>query len=358
MEGEVATGYEIDDIQVIPQVNTCRLRKMSFWRASTSAVIADIDVGIDLFLKDEVIDDTVKASFRVALHIDMDEGEILDCNIYSESDTWPERDMWVLDDYLVPFLRKDEIEAGTETLLEKYYPEALGDLKTRKAYALAERMGLSVMTLPGGQIALFHREAADRRRCHDAQWKARWTPKRIENVLTNEKYKGDALLQKKFTVDFLTKKTKVNEGEVPQYYVEGSHPAIIPPEKFDAVQAEMQRRKANPHRFYTPHCFSGYIFCEDCGGLYGSKTWHSTDCYKKVVWQCNAKYKHEKLCQTPLVHTEEMQAAFVQAINRVVGSKAEIIDLCEKALNRQMELDNLSKQMKSPVRTMYLARGK
>ena len=175
--------------------------------------------------------------------------------------------------------------------------------------------------------------------------KARWTPNRIENVLTNEKYKGDALLQKKFTVDFLTKKTKVNEGEVPQYYVEGSHPAIIPPEKFDAVQAEMQRRKANPHRFYTPHGFSGYIFCEDCGGLYGSKTWHSTDCYKKVVWQCNAKYKHEKLCQTPLVHTEEMQAAFVQAINRVVGSKAEIIDLCEKALNRQEELDNLSKQI-------------
>ena len=53
------------------------------------------------------------------------------------------------------------------------------------------------------------------------------------------------------------------------------------------------------------------------------------------MWQCNAKYCHEKLCQTPLVHTEEMQAAFVQAINRVVGSKAEIIDLCEKALIRQ-----------------------
>ena len=148
MEGEVATGYDIDDIQVIPQANTCRLRKMSFWRASTSAVIADIDVRIDLLLKDGVIDDTVKASFRVALHIDMDEGEILDCNIYSESDNRPARDIWALDDYLVPFLRKDEIEAGAEALMEKYYPEALGDLKTRKAYFLAERMGLSVMTLP------------------------------------------------------------------------------------------------------------------------------------------------------------------------------------------------------------------
>ncbi len=61
------------------------------------------------------------------------------------------------------------------------------------------------------------------------------------------------------------------------------------------------------------------------------------------MWQCNAKYRHEKLCQTPLVHTEEMQAAFVQAVTRVVSSKAEIIDLCEKALHRQEELDGLSK---------------
>lgn len=148
MEGEVATGYDFDDIQVIPQANTCRLRKMSFWRASASAVIADIDVGIDLLLKDGVIDDTVKASFRVAVHIDMDEGEIYECIVYNESETRPERDMWMLDDYLVPILRKDEIEAGTEELLEKYYPEALGDLKTHKAFVLAERMGLKVMTLP------------------------------------------------------------------------------------------------------------------------------------------------------------------------------------------------------------------
>ena len=66
-------------------------------------------------------------------------------------------------------------------------------------------------------------------------------------VLTqaNEKYKGDALLQKSFTVDFLTKKSKLNEGEVPQYYVANSHPAIIKPEIFDLVQYEMKQRKAD-----------------------------------------------------------------------------------------------------------------
>jgi len=148
MDDEVATGYAVDGIQVIPQIKTCRFRHMAFWRASASSIIADIDVGIDLLLKDGVIDDTVKAAFRVALHIDMDEGEILECSIYSESEPRPERDLWLLSDYLVPILRKDEIEAGAEALLEKHYTEALCDLKEHNAYEMAERMGLQVMTLP------------------------------------------------------------------------------------------------------------------------------------------------------------------------------------------------------------------
>ncbi len=70
-----------------------------------------------------------------------------------------------------------------------------------------------------------------------------WRCTTIISILTNEKYKGAALLQKSFTVDFLTKKMKPNEGEVPQYYIENSHPAIIDPVEFDLVQAEMQRRR-------------------------------------------------------------------------------------------------------------------
>ena len=73
--------------------------------------------------------------------------------------------------------------------------------------------------------------------------KTKWSQTTVMSILQNEKYKGDALLQKKFTVDFLTKKTKVNEGEVPQYYVEGSHPAIISALDFDMVQAEIARRR-------------------------------------------------------------------------------------------------------------------
>ena len=74
-----------------------------------------------------------------------------------------------------------------------------------------------------------------------------WQASTIESILTNEKYKGSALLQKSFTVDFLTKTMKRNEGEVPQYYIEHSHPAIIDPQEFQMVQNEIARRKALYH---------------------------------------------------------------------------------------------------------------
>ena len=111
--------------------------------------------------------------------------------------------------------------------------------------------------------------------------KAVWSQSTVRSILTNEKYKGDALLQKEFTVDFLQKKTKKNEGEVPQYYVEGNHEAIIDPATFDYVQAEMARRMKDKHRYSGVSMFSSKIKCGECGCWYGSKVWHSTDKYRR-----------------------------------------------------------------------------
>ena len=74
--------------------------------------------------------------------------------------------------------------------------------------------------------------------------KPKWNATTVKRILSNEKYKGDALLQKTYTVDYLTKKTKINEGEIPQYYVEGDHEAIIDPAVFDRVQIELERRSS------------------------------------------------------------------------------------------------------------------
>ena len=150
-----------------------------------------------------------------------------------------------------------------------------------------------------------------------------------------------SLAQKKFTVDFLSKKTKVNEGEVPQYYVEGSHPAIIAPELFDAVQVELKRRKAPGRRNYTPHCFSGYIYCDECGALYGSKVWNAGTPYKATVWQCNAKHRGNTACHTPALRSEEIQRSFIQVVNQIIGNKAEIIHTCEAVLDECYDVEGL-----------------
>ena len=149
------------------------------------------------------------------------------------------------------------------------------------------------------------------------------------SILTNEKYKGDALLQKSFTVDFLEKKTKLNEGEVPQYYVEGSHPAIIAPDEWDHVQAEFARRKALGKAYSGKSIFSAKLVCEDCGGFFGSKVWHSTDRYRRTVWQCNSKFKGEERCHTPTMDTETVQRLFIKAYNQMMGKRTQIIEDCE-----------------------------
>ena len=155
--------------------------------------------------------------------------------------------------------------------------------------------------------------------------KEKWSKTTVTSILQNEKYKGDALLQKKFTVDFLEKKMKVNEGEVPQYYVENSHPAIINPDEWELVQSELARRKALGRAYSGKSVLSAKLVCEDCGGFFGSKVWHSTDRYRRTIWQCNSKFKGEERCHTPTVDTETVQRLFIKAYNLMMQDRAQII---------------------------------
>ena len=92
-----------------------------------------------------------------------------------------------------------------------------------------------------------------------------WRPETVKSILSNEKYKGDALLQKSFTVDFLTKTMKPNRGELPSYYVKESHPPIISADEFDMVQAEIERRSRQGRGYSGNSIFSSKLFCGDCG---------------------------------------------------------------------------------------------
>ncbi len=156
----------------------------------------------------------------------------------------------------------------------------------------------------------------------------KWTVGTVKSILTNEKYKGSALLQKKFTVDFLTKKMKSNEGEVPQYYIEHSHEAIISPEEFDKVQEEIRRRKNLGRRYRGNTIFSARIVCGDCGAFYGRKVWGSTGKYRRVIWQCNHKFKGEHKCQTPHLYESAIKDGFVQAMNQVLADNESVLEDC------------------------------
>lgn len=157
-----------------------------------------------------------------------------------------------------------------------------------------------------------------------------WQKSTVDSILTNEKYKGDALLQKKFTVDFLEKKMKKNEGEIPQYYVENSHPAIVDPVEWEQVQVEFARREQLGRTYSSKSIFSSKLVCVDCGGFYGQKVWHSTSKYRKVIWQRNKKFKDkEEKCKTPTLTAETIQMMFLNAYNTFIGNREQVLEDCE-----------------------------
>ncbi|WP_017771979.1 recombinase family protein [Streptococcus agalactiae] len=152
--------------------------------------------------------------------------------------------------------------------------------------------------------------------------KSHWNATTIKRMLRNEKYKGDALLQKTYTTDFLTKKKNINRGELPQYYVENNHEVIVDRETFDAVQQVLE----NKGRKSSTTIFSSKLVCGDCGHFFGSKVWHSTSKYRRVIYQCNEKYKGISKCSTPHVTEEEVIQWFISAVNQVLDNRIEVID--------------------------------
>ena len=146
------------------------------------------------------------------------------------------------------------------------------------------------------------------------------------SILTNEKYYGAARLQKRYTVDFLQKKMKINEGEVPQYYVEHSHPAIIAPDEWERVQLELKLRKDSGRRTFSTSPFAGKLICGDCREIFGSKVWHSNSKYRRTIWQCNAKFKGDTICPTPHLYEDDIKELFVVALSKLLVDREALLE--------------------------------
>jgi len=155
---------------------------------------------------------------------------------------------------------------------------------------------------------------------------ANWTKNNINSILTNEKYKGDALLQKTYTENYLEQTMVKNTGQIPQYYVENNHPAIIDKDMWEEVQIELERRNKIGAKYSSSDTFASKLICEDCGGFYGKKKWHSNSKYSRFIYQCNNKFhKHKDKCQTPNLTEEDIKLKFIKAYNIVMEDKERII---------------------------------
>jgi len=127
-----------------------------------------------------------------------------------------------------------------------------------------------------------------------------WDTKTIQRMLTNEKYKGDTMLQKTFTEDFMTGKRSKNIGQRNRYYVKDSHPAIVSAEVFDKVQEEMAKRsrlvskedgtaEISGSKYNGKYLLGNLLMCGDCGASYRRRTERG-----KVVWRCAARVEKGK----------------------------------------------------------------
>ena len=177
--------------------------------------------------------------------------------------------------------------------------------------------------------------------------KTKWRPETLKKILQNEKYIGDALLQKTYTVDFLSKKRVKNNGIVPQYYVENSHEPIIPRELFMQVQEEMVRRanirggKGGKKRVYSSkYALSSIVYCGQCGDIYRRVHWNNRG-YKSIVWRCVSRLEEKgSECTAPTINEETLQAAVVKAINELLTNKEPFLSTLQKNIATVLNEEN------------------
>ncbi len=173
----------------------------------------------------------------------------------------------------------------------------------------------------------------------------KWQTTTLQSMLENEKYKGDAILQKSYTTDFLTKKRVQNNGEIQKFYIEDDHEAIIEPWIWECVQLETARRKkymeehgTNSYSHNTENNpFASKIVCGVCGKVFARKGWRSSTGIDRKVWQCSERYKVKGVMGCANRHVEEstLEKAFVMAWNGILENKEYLWQKWEQQKQRE-----------------------
>ncbi len=184
---------------------------------------------------------------------------------------------------------------------------------------------------------------------------AKWACSTIWGILTNEKYSGDAILQKTFTSDFLSKKIEVNNGQLTQYHVQDDHEAIIEKNFWQATQQEVKRRKdymkkyglRTMGRYTEEQPFSNRVLCGACGHIFWRRTLTRNGNYVKV-WMCGQRYRQKKVvgCKSETITEAFLYESFVQAWNQIIEHRADYLDNWKRTAKGENQLNAFrAKQM-------------
>ena len=182
----------------------------------------------------------------------------------------------------------------------------------------------------------------------------KWHESTIQGILQNEKYIGDALLQKTITIDFIEKTRIRNDGSVPQYYVKESQEAIIPRDIFTMVQEEMVRRqnlvsgKDKKRRIHSSKfALTNICTCSKCGEIYRRIHWNNRG-KESYVWRCCTRIKKgPKGCDAPTIYEQELHNAVVKAINLAVTASSNVKEVLMKNIAKVIEDDGTDKKLEA-----------
>ena len=183
--------------------------------------------------------------------------------------------------------------------------------------------------------------------------KTTWSYSTIQSILTNERYKGDVIINKTFVVDCISKQVKKNNGERTKYYIENNHPAIIDEITFGKVQEELARRnsihkvkqigtKTELGKYSSKYALTELLTCGECGSPYRRCTWTSSG-NKRIVWRCISRLDYgKKYCHhSPSVEESALHRAIMAAVKTVAMQNTKLLQTLKIHIAMNMKCDNI-----------------
>lgn len=181
-----------------------------------------------------------------------------------------------------------------------------------------------------------------------AQGKKVWNESLIRSILKNEKYVGDALLQKTFTSDCITHKVVKNHGERPMYLVTDHHVPIVDRDTYNRVQQELARRSSKRKvsdkttteqgKYSSKYALTELLICGHCGTPYRRTTWAARG-KKQIVWRCISRLEHgKKYCpDSPTIKEENLHQGIIKAINNYYSCRNDIARILKANIGTVLE---------------------